>query len=114
MQNPKKHDYDAAKEYLELLGIEAAVVDELKECPVTRFKAKDVIRASELPLLDVSNFHVRKNLKKIEDGDCISPILLIADRKRHRLIIADGYHRACAVYRFNEDAYVPCQIIRCD
>ncbi len=28
-----------------------------------------------------------------------------------RLIIADGYHRLCAVYKFDEDAMIPCRIV---
>jgi hypothetical protein len=27
------------------------------------------------------------------------------------LIIADGYHRLCAVYKFDEDAVIPCKIV---
>jgi hypothetical protein len=26
-------------------------------------------------------------------------------------IIADGYHRLCAVYSLNEDALIPCKIV---
>jgi hypothetical protein len=26
------------------------------------------------------------------------------------VIVADGYHRLCAVYRHNEDAWIPCKI----
>jgi len=27
------------------------------------------------------------------------------------VIIADGYHRMCAVYSFDEDALIPCKIV---
>ena len=28
-----------------------------------------------------------------------------------KLVIADGYHRMCAVYLFDEDTRVPCKIV---
>jgi hypothetical protein len=28
-----------------------------------------------------------------------------------KVIIADGYHRVCAVYRLDEDAIIPCKIV---
>jgi len=37
--------------------------------------------------------------------------LLCRDAAHGKLIIADGYHRLCAVYTFDEDAMIPCQII---
>ena len=40
----------------------------------------------------------------------ISPLLLIRDTLHGRVIIADGYHRLCAVYSFDEDAVIPCKI----
>jgi hypothetical protein len=37
--------------------------------------------------------------------------LLCRDAAHGKLIIADGYHRLCAVYTFDEDSMIPCQII---
>jgi hypothetical protein len=37
--------------------------------------------------------------------------LLCRDERHGKLIIADGYHRLCAVYSFDEDAMIPCQIV---
>jgi len=37
--------------------------------------------------------------------------LLCRDKDRGKLIIADGYHRLCAVYTFDEDAMIPCKIV---
>jgi len=28
-----------------------------------------------------------------------------------RVIVADGYHRLCAVYSYDEDAVIPCKIV---
>ena len=76
----------------------------------TTFKAKDIFRASELSLLGVSNSHVKSDQRKIRKGEKLSPLLLVRDRRRGRVIIADGYHRLCAVYSFDENAVVPCRI----
>jgi hypothetical protein len=32
-------------------------------------------------------------------------------RERSKLVIADGYHRLCSVYQFDEDAWIPCKIV---
>jgi hypothetical protein len=37
--------------------------------------------------------------------------LLCRDVEHGKVIIADGYHRLCAVYTFDEDAMIPCQIV---
>jgi hypothetical protein len=85
-------------------------VTRLKRAVISQFKAKDIFRASGLSLLGVSNSHVEKDRAKIETGNELSPLLLIRDALRGRVIIADGYHRLCAVYSFDEDAVIPCKI----
>ena len=111
---PEDHDYPAAKSYLCLLFNEPTAnrfVKRLRSAKVTEFKAKDIFRASGLSLLGVSNSHVKKDMQKIECGEKLSPLLLVRDPKSTRLIIADGYHRLCAVYAFDEDAIIPCKIV---
>ena len=61
--------------------------------------------------MGVSNSHVDRDRKKIKNGEQLSPILLVRDREHGRVIIADGYHRMCAVYSFDEDASIPCKIV---
>jgi hypothetical protein len=61
--------------------------------------------------LGVSNSHIEKDRKKIKEGKGLSPILLVRDENSRKVIIADGYHRMCAVYSFNEDASMPCKIV---
>jgi DNA invertase Pin-like site-specific DNA recombinase len=70
-----------------------------------------IFRASGLSLLGVSNSHVETDRRKIVRGEQQSPILLVRDKARGRVIIADGYHRLCAVYTFDEDALIPCRIV---
>ena len=78
---------------------------------MSEFKSKDIFRASGLSLLGVSNSHVEKDRKKIKAGMPLSPLLLVRDGDHGRVIIADGYHRLCAVFGFHEDAMIPCKIV---
>jgi len=107
-------DYPAAGSYLSLLRAEDEVtrlLDRLKAAPIVHFKAKDIFRASQLNLLGVSNSHVAKDQRKIQKGQALSPLLLVRDQATGKVVIADGYHRLCAVYGFDEDALIPCKII---
>jgi hypothetical protein len=111
---PEEHNYPAAESYLTLLFEEKAVADyakRLRRAKMAKFKAKDIFRASGLSLLGVSNHHVERDRRKILDGKKLSPLLLVRDSARSRLIIADGYHRLCSVYQFDEDAWIPCKIV---
>jgi len=114
LDEPEDHDYPAAQSYLSLVYDEHradAFVDKLKRAKVVTFKAKDIFRASGLSLLGVSNGHVARDKEKIESGKRLSPLLLVRDPTYGRVIIADGYHRLCAVYSFDEDAVIPCKIV---
>lgn len=114
LSKPHESNYPAAFSYLSLLFKEKKAGDlvwGLAQVKVKKFKAKDIFRASRLSLLGVSNSHVEENNKKIEKGKKLSPILLVRSKKHGRVIIADGYHRLCAVYHFDEDARIPCKIV---
>ena len=114
LDEPEEHNYPAAKSYLSLLFKGSAareLVRKLRKAPATEFKAKDIFRASRLSLLGVSNSHVQKDQRRIRAGKSLSPILLVRDRRNGTVVIADGYHRLCAVYSFDEDAVVRCKII---
>ena len=109
----EEHDYPAAKSYLELHYSErrvAKIIARLREAKIVQFKAKDVFRASQLSLLGVSNSHVDKDRNKIRKGKALSPLLLVRDPDIGRVIIADGYHRMCAIYGFDEDALIHAKI----
>jgi hypothetical protein len=114
LPEPEEHNYPAADSYLRLLFKKkdaAALVRQLERAPITEFKSKDIFRASGLSLLGVSNSHVQKDIKKIAAGKSLSPILLVRDLKSSKVIIADGYHRLCAIYTFNEEAVIRCKIV---
>ena len=114
LTEPEENDYPAAESYLGLLFGKQIVkkwLKKMRQSPVSQFKAKDIFRASGLSLLGVSNSHVEKDRKKIADGKSMSPILLVRDEGNGKVIIADGYHRLCAVYSYDEDALIPCKIV---
>jgi hypothetical protein len=111
---PEEKDYPAAASYLLLSSTPrkvAKTVASLRKAKLTSFKAKDIFRASGLTLLGISNSHVEKDRKKIAKGTLLSPLLLVRAPDLCKVIIADGYHRLCAVYGLNEDALIPCQIV---
>lgn len=110
--DPDAHDFPAAQDYLSLLfsGSEpAALVAKLQRAETIRRKAKDLVRASALPILPPEDKYVAKDLKKVAAGELLSPVLLV--RRDGPLIVADGYHRICASYHLNEDAEIPCRLV---
>jgi hypothetical protein len=113
---PEAHDFPAAQDYLELVLTPArasAVVRKLKRARITRKKAKDLLRAGDLPLLKETNFHVKADLRKVSKGEKLSPLLLVRGNAPGgmNLIVADGYHRICASYHLDENADIPCLIV---
>ena len=111
---PQEEDYAAAKSYLSLLFDEQTAsdyCDALKQAPTVEFEAKDLFRASELPLLGTNNSHVKKDQKRIMAEKKLSVLLLVRGRNGGKLLIADGYHRLCAVYAFDENASIPCRLV---
>ena len=114
LAEPEEHDYPAAQSYLALTFANARAaefVDKLRAAKVVQFKAKDIFRASQLSLLGVSNSHVEKDRKKIKKGTFLSPLLLVRDERNGKVVIADGYHRLCAIYGFDEDTLIHCKIV---
>ena len=113
LSEPEEHDYPAALSYLSLLYDDQTAttyVDKLKRASISEFKAKDIFRASGLSLLGISNSHVKKDQQKLQSGRDLSPLLLIRDSVNGKVVIADGYHRLCAIYSYDEDAVTPCKI----
>ena len=112
---PEAHDYGAATDYLSLIlpaGVVEATVDSLRAAGLIHRKAKDLLRASTLPLLARDDPEVAKDIAKVHRGEKLSPILVVrgelsSDRP---LTIADGYHRVCASYHLDENAEMPCHL----
>jgi hypothetical protein len=113
---PEGHDYPAAGDYLELL-LPPKVVDRLvaalREAETVHKKAKDLNRASRLPILPPDNPHVAQDLEKVRKGERLSPVLLVRGALGNGvpLTVADGYHRICASYHLDENADIPCRLV---
>jgi hypothetical protein len=115
LPKPEKHDFQAAEDYLSLLmpvKDAAALRDKLAAATdITHRKAKDILRASQLALLDQDNKHVADDLAKVKAGTPMSPILLVRGDGHRPLTVADGYHRVCASYWLDENTDIPCVLI---
>jgi hypothetical protein len=109
-----EQNYAAAASYLSIIySVDrvSAIIAKLRRAAIVQFKAKDIFRASQLSLLGVSNSHVEKDRQKIAGGKGLSPLLMVRDKRNSKVVIADGYHRLCAIYSFNEDALIQCKIV---
>jgi hypothetical protein len=109
-------DFDAALKYLSLLASDAraeALVSSLRSARPVEHAAKDLLRAAQLPLLPRDEPHVDADLKRIEKGKPLPSVLLVRGEMAGGLplVIADGYHRICAVLHFDESAPIPCRIV---
>jgi hypothetical protein len=111
-EEPDAEDFPSAESYLSLL-VGLAVAKKLakalrKQKVLSHFAAKDILRASGLPLLPSDDSEVSSDLQKIKLGKQLSPVLLI---EGDPLWVADGYHRVCVSYHLNEKTPVPCRIV---
>ena len=116
LPKPENHDYQAAEDYLSLIMPARKAADyrqKLSEAKddITHRKAKDILRASQLALLDEKNKHVASDLAKAAAGTALSPILLLRGDGEHPLVVADGYHRVCASYWIDENTDIPCILV---
>jgi hypothetical protein len=106
-------DYVAAQKYLTLLFTpqeSQRLVKLLRDAPTIEYAAKDLLRASQTHLLDKDSPHVAEDLKKIKKGKKLSPVLLVRGDGRQgvTVTIADGYHRICASWHWDEKCPVAC------
>jgi hypothetical protein len=109
---PEVEDFPAAESFLSLMVGPAAAAKLVKALRKRRtlrhYAAKDILRASGLPLLGPDDVEVASDLKKVKFGKKLSPVLLVQGTP---LWVADGYHRVCASYHLDEKAEVPCRIV---
>jgi hypothetical protein len=112
---PAVKDFEAAQSYLSLIcpaPQTKRLVHALRLAKTVEHPAKDLLRASALPLLPRDEPRVEDDLKRIGKGKPLAPVLLIRGdmSKAVPLIIADGYHRVCAVWYYDEDAPIACRL----
>ena len=114
LTEPSKSDYLAAVSFLSLVRAPKqakVIVAELRASKTARFTAKDILRASALPVLGRGDRDVEKEMVKFQTGLPLSPILLVRNPALGRVVIADGYHRLCAAYASDSDSEIPCKIV---
>jgi hypothetical protein len=113
LDEPIAHDYVAAEQYLQLLfapDIARRLSDKLRQAPMAEYAAKDILRASGTSILYIKAFDWSKHEKSLSDGKPLAPILLVRQSNSGPLLVADGFHRLCALFSANEEIKVPCKI----
>lgn len=106
-----KHDYDAAYEYLSLKFDEKSasdIVERMKRAKLTSRRANDILRATGLPALPLTDPGVQRDLLKLLSGEKLSPVLVCDQRTGAD--IADGYHRVSLAYNIDPFMTVPLRL----
>ena len=116
LETPAADDLASAEHYLRLIfrpGIARALVEKLRRAAPVEYPAKDLIRASQTHLLERDNPDVQSDLKKIKKQKKVSPVLLVRGDGVNgaTLTIADGYHRICASWHWDEKMPVACRLV---
>jgi hypothetical protein len=102
------HDYDAAYNYLSLKFDDKhaeEIVDRLKKAKLTARRANDILRATGLPALPLTDPGVQRDVIKLLSGEKLSPVLVFDQKPGAD--IADGYHRVSLAYNIDPFMSVP-------
>jgi hypothetical protein len=105
------HDYEAAQNYLSLKFNEkraGEMVDRMKKAKVTERRANDILRATGLTALPLTDPGVQRDMIKLLNGEKLSPVL-VCDQKPGS-DIADGYHRVSLAYNIDPFMTVPLKL----
>jgi hypothetical protein len=105
------HDYEAAHNYLSLKLDDASASDmvaRLKQAKVTWRRANDILRATGLPALPLTDPGVQRDLLKLLHGQRLSPVLVVDQKEGAD--IADGYHRVSLAYNIDPFLMVPLRL----
>ena len=113
-KEPSPREYNAATEYLTLLygpDIAKDYVAKLVKAPIIEFKIRDIFRSSGLSTKGISKDRVERDTKMIDNGEKLSPILLVRDRGMSKTVVARGFHHLVSVFKKDETCHVPCKIV---
>lgn len=115
--DPDPADFPAARSFLGLVMPDEyadRAVELLRAAPATRARAKDIVRGSAGELAPEKLPGVQDEMKKMEDGEPITPLLLVqgGSNTQPDMLIADGWHRAHAAYYLQHDAWVPVRVAK--
>jgi hypothetical protein len=114
LPEPVEQDYVSAERYLSLMFKPKKCrrwAQALRAAPMAEYAAKDILRASRTPMAEVAAFDWQKQRDQIRNGEPLAPILLVRQDDGGQLIIADGFHRMCALFMEDELLKVPCKIV---
>jgi hypothetical protein len=114
LAKPAEDDYGAAENFLQLLFKPKKVrrwAKQLRQADVTEYLARDILRATGTSILEVQAFDWSKQQKEIDEGKCLAPILIVRQDNGGHLIIADGFHRLCALFAHDQEVKVQCKIV---
>jgi hypothetical protein len=113
---PEAEDYAGSLSFLLLIYADAKarrLLRMFRKAKSVEHAAKDLLRAANLPLLPRENPHVEEDLMRINKGKGLPPVLLVRGdmTKGVPLVVADGYHRICAICYYDESAPIPCRLV---
>jgi hypothetical protein len=106
-----EHDYAAARNYLSIKLDDrraAEAVDRMKKAKLTSRRANDILRATGLSPLPLTDPGIRRDLLTLLNGGKLSPVL-VCDQKSGA-DIADGYHRVSLAYNLDPFMDVPLRL----
>lgn len=115
-KKPEAEDYEGARNFLLLIYSDAKVrrlLQMFHKAKTVEHAAKDLLRASNLDLLPREDAHVEEDLARIRKGKDLAPVLLVRGDMTQGvpLIVADGYHRICAICYYDESAPIACRLV---
>ena len=111
LKDVAEHDYDAAYNYLSLKFDDkraSEVVDRMKKAKLTSRRSNDILRATGLPALPLTDPGVQRDLLKLLNGEQLSPVLV--NDQKPGADIADGYHRVSLAYNIDPFMSVPLRL----
>jgi hypothetical protein len=115
-KKPEAEDYRGALSFLLLIYPDARarrLLASFRKAKSVEHAAKDLLRAAGLPLLPREDAHVEEDLTRIRKGKDLAPVLLVRGDMLQGvpLVVADGYHRICAICYYDENAPIACRLV---
>ena len=114
LKEPAEDTYTSAEIFLQLTykpKKAKRLVEKLRHAGMSEYAARDILRASATLMSWVNAFDWSRQQQAINSGTPISPILLVRQNDGGHLIVADGFHRMCALFAEDQDIKVPCKIV---
>jgi len=84
------------------------MVARMKKSKLTSRRANDILRATGLSPLELTDPGVRRDIVKLLSGEKLSPVLVVAQKAGTD--IADGYHRVSLAYNIDPFMMVPLRL----